>query len=125
MLAKGSVQFASYRLEILNSDMFNNLDNLEAWNATDMRRYIWIVKDAFQILGKVLRNREISLETKKRALNYLELSDLIHGSEFWTISSHIKKRNYATENILDTMATKRARIVGSIKIIAQSWTLPE
>lgn len=49
------------------------------------------------MLSKVLRNRNISLETKKRVLHCYVISILLYGSECWTIFSQIKNRLEVTE----------------------------
>lgn len=47
-------------------------------------------KVAFQKPSKALRNRNNSLETKKRVLNCTLTSILLYVSEFWTISRQIE-----------------------------------
>lgn len=47
----------------------------------EARKRIGQVKKAFQKLSKELRNRKVSLETKKRVLQYYVLSILLDGNE--------------------------------------------
>ena len=51
-----------------------------------------MAKNAFLKLGKILRNRKVSIETKIRIINCYLVSILTYGSECWTISATMEKR---------------------------------
>ena len=58
----------------------------------EIKRRIGMAKNAFQKLGKILRNRKVSIETKMRIINCYLVSILTYGSECWTISATMEKR---------------------------------
>ncbi len=64
---------------------------------TEIKKRIALAKDTFQKLEKVLKNRTLTIVTKKRVLNSYVLSVLLYGSECWTISSQMRMRLEATE----------------------------
>lgn len=57
---------------------------------TEIRQRIGIMNDISQI--KILRNRNLSLKTKKMLLNCYVISLLLHRIEYETISSEVGKR---------------------------------
>ena len=57
---------------------------------TEVKRHIGIAKKAFRSLGQVLKNKQISLSTKKRVLKCC-------GCEGWNISQAMQERLEATE----------------------------
>src|SRR3984893_15745544 len=63
----------------------------------EIKRRIALAKDAFQRLEHILRNRKISMETKKRVLECYVISTLIYGCECWTISAQMEERLKAAE----------------------------
>src|SRR3984893_3390396 len=62
----------------------------------DQKR-IALAKDAFQRLDHILRNRKISMETKKESSRMFVISTLIYGCECWTISAQMEERLKAAE----------------------------
>ena len=63
----------------------------------EIKRRIALAKDAFQRLEHILRNRKISMETKKRVLECYVISTLTYGCECWTISAQMEERLKAAE----------------------------
>ena len=63
----------------------------------EIKRRIALAKDAFQRLEHILRNRKISMETKKRVLACYVISMLPYGCECWTISAQMVVRLKAAE----------------------------
>ena len=55
------------------------------------------LKDAFQKLSLILKNRNISMTTKFRVLKTYVWSTLTYGCECWTITSDIEKKIEAAE----------------------------
>ncbi len=64
---------------------------------SEIRRRIGFAKDVFQRLGNVLKNNNISMDTRKRILKCYVLSILTYGSECWTISQLMEARLEAAE----------------------------
>lgn len=64
---------------------------------TQIQRCIGITKDVFQKLSQILRNRKISLETKRRVVSCDVLSVPLYVSESWKIPSQMKKKREATK----------------------------
>ena len=64
---------------------------------TEIRRRIGIVKKAFRGLGQVLKNKQISLSTKKRIFKCYVWSSLMFGCESWNISQAMQERLEAAE----------------------------
>ena len=58
---------------------------------------IGIAKDAFQRLGKILKHRKLSLDTRKRVLECFVKSAQLYGCECWTISPSMQKKLEAVE----------------------------
>ena len=58
----------------------------------EIKRRIGMAKDAFQKLGKVLKDRKMSMDTKMRILDCYVKSILTYGSECWTISTQMEGR---------------------------------
>ena len=56
-----------------------------------------MAKDAFQKLGKILKDRKMSMDTKMRVLDCYVNSTLTYGSEYWTISTQMEGRLKAVE----------------------------
>ena len=77
-----------------------------------------IAKKAFRGLGQVLKNKQISLNTKKRSLKCYVWSTLMYGCESWNISQAMQERLEAAEiwfltrmlRILDGPYDKRSYI---------------
>lgn len=67
----------------------------QIWNPNE--HWDSVVKEAYQKLSKVLRSIVFSLKTKKSFLNCYIISILLSGSEYWTISSQMKKRSESIE----------------------------
>ena len=63
----------------------------------EISRRINEAKRAFQKMGGLLKNRHMSLETRKRALKTYVWSVLLYGCETWTISKTMTKRLEAAE----------------------------
>lgn len=63
----------------------------------EIRRRIALAKDAFQKLEHILRNRKLSMETKKRVLDCYVISILTYGCECWTISAQMEDKLKAAE----------------------------
>ena len=63
----------------------------------EIKRRIALAKDEFQRLEHILRNRKISMETKKRVLECYVISTLTYGCECWTISAQMEERLKAAE----------------------------
>ena len=64
---------------------------------TKIKKRIPTVKDAFQNLSLILKNRNISMTTKFRVSNTYVWSTLTYGCECWTITSDIEKKIEAAE----------------------------
>ena len=60
-----------------------------------IKRHIEIAKDTFKKLEKVLKNCKLPMDTKRVLDCYINLI-LLYGSEYWAISTIIKKHE-ATE----------------------------
>lgn len=58
---------------------------------------IWITKEAFRNLSKIVRKRIFSLETKKGLFNTYVISILLYIRACWIISSQLMKLLTATE----------------------------
>src|ERR1700730_6192687 len=63
----------------------------------EINRRIALAKDAFWRLKHILRNRKISMETKKRVLERYVISTLTYGCECWTLSAQMEERLKAAE----------------------------
>ena len=50
-----------------------------------------MAKDAFQKLGKVLKDRKLFMKTKKRVLECYVKFTFLYGSECWTLSPCLEK----------------------------------
>ena len=64
---------------------------------TEVKKRMGIAKTAFKDLAQVLKNRKISLKTKKRILKCYVWSTLMYGCESWTISKAMQERLEAAE----------------------------
>ena len=64
---------------------------------TEIKRRIGIAKKAFRGLGQVLKNKQISLNTKKRILKCYVWSTLMYGCESWNIIQAMQERLEAAE----------------------------
>ena len=64
---------------------------------SEIKRRKGMAKDAFQKLGKILKDRKISMDTKMRVLDCYVNSILTYDSECWTISTQMEGRLKAVE----------------------------
>ena len=64
---------------------------------TEIKRRIAVAKDCFSRMNSVLSNKNISMNTKIRALKAYVWSVLLYGCECWNISTEMRKRLEATE----------------------------
>ena len=65
--------------------------------ASDIKRRIGMAKDTFQKMESVLKNRQLSLETKRKVLECYVTPVLVYGCESWTISGEMERRIEAAE----------------------------
>ena len=73
---------------------------------SDIKRQIWIVRTAFQTLGKVWSARDITAATTKLQIyEILVLSCFLYNSETWTV-------NYSSEQRLNVIEMVSLRILG-------------
>ena len=56
-----------------------------------------MAKDAFQKMEKVIKNKNITIETRNRILQCYVIPILTYGSECWTISPNMERKLEATE----------------------------
>ena len=63
---------------------------------SDIER-IGMSKAIFEKMGKILKNRQLSMKTKLRVLDCYIFSTLTYGSECWTISQTMEKRLQSVE----------------------------
>ena len=64
---------------------------------TEIRRRIEIAKCSFINLKKLLKNRKLSIKTRKRLVKSHIWSTLLYGAETWTLSGAITKELEAVE----------------------------
>ena len=75
--------------KIQQFEQFNYLGSLITENGkydSEIKKRIGMAKDAFQKLGKIFKDRKMSIDTKMRVLDCYVKSILTYGSECWTIS---------------------------------------
>ena len=58
---------------------------------SDIKKKIGMSKAIFEKMGKILKNRQISLKTKLRVLDCYIVPTLTYGSECWTISKSMER----------------------------------
>ncbi|XP_042883267.1 uncharacterized protein LOC122260182 [Penaeus japonicus] len=63
----------------------------------EIKKRIGMAKDAFQKLGKILKDRKMPTDTKLRVLDCYVNSILTYGCECWTISTQMERRLEAVE----------------------------
>ena len=79
---------------------FNYLGSLLTENGKcdeEIKKRIWMTKDAFQKLQKIVENSKLSLDIRKWILDCYVKPILTYGSKSWTKSSQIEKRIKAAE----------------------------
>ena len=65
--------------------------------AKEIRRRIYVVRNTFDEMGKLFKDRKISTKTKLRLLNCYVYPILISGSECWTELAQDENRIKAAE----------------------------
>ena len=66
-------------------------------NDAEIKIRIGMAKDAFQKMEKVIKNKNITIETRNRVLQCYVIPILTYGSECWTISPNMERKLEATE----------------------------
>ena len=66
-------------------------------NDAEIKIRIGMAKDAFQKMEKVIKNKNITIETRNRILQCYVIPILTYGSECWTISPNMERKLEATE----------------------------
>ena len=66
-------------------------------NDAEIKIRIGMVKDAFQKMEKVIKYKNITIETRNRILQCYVIPILTYGSECWTISPNMERKLEATE----------------------------
>ena len=64
---------------------------------TEIKNRMGMAKEAFQNMSKILKNQNITMDTRKRILACYIYPILTYGSESWTISPCMERRLEATE----------------------------
>ena len=86
--------------KIQQFEQFNYLGSLITENGkydSEIKKRIGNAKDAFQKLGKIFKDRKMSIDTKMRVLDCYVKPILTYGSECWTISPLMEGRLKAVE----------------------------
>ena len=65
--------------------------------SVEIKRRIAMAKNAFSKMNTILKNRNITMDTKLRALKSYVWSILLYGCECWTITDDTEKKLKATE----------------------------
>ena len=63
----------------------------------EIRRRTNLARSAFEKMGKIFKDRKISIKTKLRILNFYINPILTYGSESWTLRARYEDRLRATE----------------------------
>ena len=66
-------------------------------NDAEIKIRIGMAKDAFQKMEKVIKNKNITIETRNRILQCYVIPILTYGSECWTISPNMERKLEAAE----------------------------
>ena len=66
-------------------------------NDAEIKIRIGMAQDAFQKMEKVIKNKNITIETRNRILQCYVIPILTYGSECWTISPNMERKLEATE----------------------------
>ena len=86
--------------EIKQVEKFSYLGSLitsDGRSDSEIKKRIGISKAIFEKMGKILKNRKLSMKTKLRVLDCYIFSTLTYGSECWTISQTMEKRLQSVE----------------------------
>ena len=81
-------------------DKFNYLGSMIISDGrcdNETKKRIGIAKDSFQKMGKILKDRKISMRKKVRLLKCYVHSILLFGCECWTLSPTMEKKKMAAE----------------------------
>ena len=65
-------------------------------NDAEIKIRIGMAKDAFQKMEKVIKNKNITIETRNRILQCYVIPILTYDSECWTISPNMERKLEAT-----------------------------
>ena len=89
----------------INNETIKQVDKLKYLGSTitsdgrndaDIKTRIGMAKDAFQKMDKVIKNKNITIETRNRILQCYVIPILTSGSECWTISPNMERKLEAT-----------------------------
>ena len=86
--------------EIKQVEKFSYLGSLitsDGRSDSEIKKRIGMSKAIFEKMGKILKNRKLSMKTKLRVLDCYIFSTLTYGSECWTISQTMEKRLQSVE----------------------------
>lgn len=91
--------------------------------ANKIWRYIWIKKNTFQKLNRILKKNMIfSLKNKERMLNYYVISMILYGSKCRAISSQIKRRLVVTNRFYRILKVSLTENMGNEELIRRAET---